>query len=263
MKINKAGLTGFMMCFIAILFGIASNGGIKTIVNFLHIPSFFITAGGALFAVMTTADSFEDFRFCILGFCEAFKRKGMNTEDISKKVLEMSDTARKEGLLSLEEKSIGEENPFLKKGLELVVDGSDPELVRDILETELSHKFETEKKRIKFWEDFGSYAPAWGMVGTLIGLINMMKTMGGDPSGVGEGMSLALITTFYGSVIANWICIPISRRLEKNCVAEYLEMEIIIEGVLSVQAGENTRIIKEKFKAILEKETIDELDECA
>ncbi len=116
MNINKAGLTGFMMCFIAILFGIASNGGIETIVNFLHIPSFFITAGGVLFAVMTTADFFEDFRFSILGFCEAFKRKGMNTEDISKKVIEMSDIARKEGLLALEEKSIGEEKFCLCRG---------------------------------------------------------------------------------------------------------------------------------------------------
>ena len=74
------------------------------------------------------------------------------------------------------------------------------------------------------------------------------------PSAIGDGMSLALITTLYGSVIANWICIPISRKLEKNCNAEYLEMEIIIEGILSIQAGENTRIIKEKMKAILEQE---------
>ncbi|MGN0513277.1 MAG: motility protein A [Lachnospiraceae bacterium] len=254
MKLNKVGLTGFLMCFMAIVFGIATNGGIRTVVNFLHIPSFIVTVGGALFAVMTTSDSFDDFIYGIGGFRAAFSRKGTGIDEIIQSILEMSETARKEGLLSLEEKSNLKNNAFLNKGISLVVDGSEPELIRDILETELSHKYDREKKQIKFWEDFGSYAPAWGMVGTLIGLINMMKTMGNDSSAIGSGMSLALITTLYGSILANWICIPISRKLEKNSEAEYLEMEVIIEGVLSIQAGENTRIIKEKMKAILEKE---------
>lgn len=94
---------------------------------------------------------------------------------------------------------------------------------------------------------------AWGMVGTLIGLINMMKTMGSDSSAIGSGMSLALITTLYGSIIANWICIPIARKLEKSGAAEALSMELVVEGVLSIQAGENSRIIKEKLSAIVEK----------
>lgn len=254
MKLNKAGLTGFLMCFTAIIFGIATNGGIKTIVNFLHIPSFIVTVGGALFAVMTTSDSFEDFSYGIKGLSAAFNQKGTDVDEIIQTILGMADVAKREGLLSLEEKANSISHGFLSKGVSLVVDGSDPELVRDILEAELSHKNEREKKQVKFWEDFGAYAPAWGMVGTLIGLINMMKTMGDDSSAIGAGMSLALITTLYGSVIANWICIPIARKLEKNSAAEFLEMEVIIEGVLSIQAGENTRIIKEKMKAILEKE---------
>ena len=254
MKLNKAGLTGFLMCFTAIIFGIATNGGIQTIVNFLHVPSFIVTVGGALFAVMTTSDSFEDFIYGIKGFRAAFDQKGKAVDAIIQSILGMSDIARKEGLLALEEKANTISQAFLNKGIILVVDGSDPELIRDILEAELSHKSEREKKQVKFWEDFGAYAPAWGMVGTLIGLINMMKTMGNDSSAIGAGMSLALITTLYGSIIANWICIPIARKLEKNSAAEYLEMEVIIEGVLSIQAGENTRIIKEKMKAILEKD---------
>ena len=252
MKLNKAGLTGFMMCFAAIIFGIATNGGIKTIVNFLHIPSFIVTTGGALFAVMTTSDSFEDFVYGIKGFRAAFNQKGTGINEIIDNILEMSDTARREGLLSLEEKAKTISQSFLSKCISLMVDGSDAELIRDILEAELSHKYEREKKQVKFWEDFGAYAPAWGMVGTLIGLINMMKTMGSDSSAIGAGMSLALITTLYGSIIANWVCIPIARKLEKNSEAEYLEMEVIIEGILSIQAGDNTRIINEKLKAILE-----------
>ena len=146
---------------------------------------------------------------------------------------------------------------FLAKGISLVVDGSEPDLIRDIMEMEMTHKYDNDKKQIRFWQDLGAYAPAWGMVGTLIGLINMMKTMGSDSSAIGAGMSLALITTLYGSIIANWICIPISRKLEKKSDAEYLVKEIVIEGVLSIQAGENTRIIKEKIRAIVngEKET--------
>lgn len=145
-------------------------------------------------------------------------------------------------------------DPFLQKGIGLVVDGSEAELIKDILQSEMNHKYENANKQIHFWQDFGAYVPAWGMVGTLIGLINMMKSMGGDPSTIGAGMSLALITTLYGSVLANWICIPISRRLTKKSDMEYLVKEIIIEGVLSIQAGENTRIIKEKIKALTEDE---------
>lgn len=133
-----------------------------------------------------------------------------------------------------------------------MIDGSDPELVKDVLENELIHKEERARRRIKFWKDLGAYAPAWGMVGTLLGLINMMKSMGSDPSAVGTGMSLALLTTLYGSIIANWLCIPIARKLEKKLEQESLVMEIIIEGVLSIQAGENVRIIKEKINAIIE-----------
>ena len=120
------------------------------------------------------------------------------------------------------------------------------------LTKELIQKEERLKKRIYFWEDLGAYAPAWGMVGTLLGLINMMRSMGTDAASIGSGMALALITTLYGSVLANWVCIPISRRMEKNGGQESLVMELTIEGVLSIQAGESPTIIKEKLRAFLE-----------
>ena len=251
MRINRAGITGFMMCFMAIIFGVATNGGIRTIINFIHLPSFSVTVGGALFAVLITADTFGDFILGIKGFGYALFGGTTNIDEITESIYEVSDLARKEGLLSLEEKGSQLSDSFLAKGISLVVDGSEPDLIRDIMEMEMSHKYDNDKKQIRFWQDLGAYAPAWGMVGTLIGLINMMKTMGSDSSAIGAGMSLALITTLYGSIIANWICIPISRKLEKKSDAEYLVREIIIEGVLSIQAGENTRIIKEKIKAII------------
>lgn len=245
-------MTGFGLCFIAILFGIATNGGIGTIKNFIHLPSLIITLGGSLLAVMITADSFGDYLDGLKSFCYAFEKQLVTTNDISEELIRMSDISRKEGLLSLDEHTKDIQDEFLSKGIRLVVDGTDPELVRDILENELIHKEERENRRVRFWRDLGACAPAWGMVGTLLGLINMMQTMGTDASGIGSGMSLALITTLYGCVIANWVCIPIARKLEKNGEQERLVMELIIECLLSIQAGENTRIIKEKIKSILE-----------
>lgn len=254
MKLNKAGITGFVLCFTAILFGIAANGGIETIVSYLHLPSLLVTVGGSFFAVMATTDSFEDLIFGLSGFREAFRVKGRDIDHVCEEILYMSDIARREGILALEDRMQSMDNSFLKKGMTLVIDGADPELIKDIMDIEMTHRYEKERERVKFWQDFGAYGPAWGMVGTLIGLINMMKNMGSDPSSIGEGMSLALITTLYGSVLANWICIPIARKLDKNCSKEYLEMELITTGTLSIQAGENTRIIKEKIQAIIERE---------
>lgn len=252
MKLNKASTTGFALCFLAIIFGVATNGGIETIVNFLHLPSLIVTVGGAVFAVMTTTDSFADFFLGLKGLGYALTKTDTNVDEITNAIYDMSETARREGLLALEEKAAALPDAYLGKGISLIVDGTNPELIRDIMETEMLHRYESQKKQIKFWQDFGAYAPAWGMVGTLIGLINMMKSMGNDSSAIGSGMSLALITTLYGSIIANWICIPIARKLEKKSDAEYTMREIIVEGVLSIQAGENTRIIKEKVKAILD-----------
>ena len=135
---------------------------------------------------------------------------------------------------------------------------TDPELVKDILENELLHKEVRDKKRVQFWQDLGAYGPAWGMLGTLLGLINMMKSMGSNVDTIGSGMSLALITTLYGSMLANWICIPIGRKLEKCNNEELLIMEVVTEGVLSIQAGENTRIIREKIRSVIEMETKEE-----
>lgn len=253
-KTNMIATIGFWLMFCSIILGIATNGGLSTLMNFIHLPSFLVTCGGAFFAVMASADSWEDYWDGLKSILIAYQKTGEKADQMSLQILELSDVARKEGLLSLEEKSQEIENEFLEKGIRLIVDGTDPELVRDILENELLHKEERDKKRVRFWQDMGSYGPAWGMLGTLLGLINMMRAMGSDASAIGAGMSLALITTLYGSVLANWICIPTARKLEKSSAEETLVMEIAIEGVLSIQAGENSRIIKEKMKSIMKME---------
>lgn len=248
---NIAAITGFWSCFCAILFGIATNGGIATIMNFIHFPSLIVTLCGSLFAVLITADSFGDYINSLRSFIRAFQKSPITVDEVSEQILSMSDISRKEGLLSLDEQLQQLPDSFLSKGLRLVIDGTNPELVKDILETEMLHTEEQENKDIRFWRDLGACAPAWGMVGTLLGLINMMRSMGTDATAIGSGMALALITTLYGSVISNWICIPIARKLEKNCEQKLLIMEVVTEGVLSIQAGENPRIIKEKIVSIL------------
>ena len=158
--------------------------------------------------------------------------------------------ARKEGLLSLEEAAADLDDDFLKKGILLIVDGTDPELVRAIMETELISIEGRHKAKVGFWDTLGAMGPAWGMIGTLVGLVNMLQNMS-DPSAIGPAMATALLTTLYGSMLANWICAPVASKLKENNGAEIMVKEIMIEGLLSIQAGENPRVIEEKLKSFL------------
>ena len=148
----------------------------------------------------------------------------------------------------------------MKKGILLIVDGTDPDLVRGILETELVSIEERHKSKISFWEDLGAMGPAWGMIGTLLGLINMLKNLS-DPDSIGPNMSVALVTTLYGSIIANWLCAPIVAKLSLQNETEIKLKEVMIEGILSIQAGENPRVIEEKLKSFLAPKDRQEFEE--
>ena len=137
----------------------------------------------------------------------------------------------------------------MKKGIMLIVDGTDPELVRGILEAELVNIDSRHQGRIGFWKQLGAMGPAWGMIGTLIGLVLMLMNM--DPDKIGPNMAIALITTYYGSVLANWISAPVAFKLGILNDEEVQVKEIMIEGLLSIQAGENPRVIEEKLKSFL------------
>ena len=141
-------------------------------------------------------------------------------------------------------------NNFMKKGILLIVDGTEPELVRGILETELMNMDERHRSVAGFFETWAALGPAWGMIGTLIGLVNMLKDLQ-DSSAIGPSMATALLTTLYGSLIANWFCTPIANKLKEQNSIEYQLKEIVIEGLLSIQAGENPRVIEEKLKSFL------------
>ena len=245
-----ASVIGFIACIGLIIFGIVTGeDGVAAIFNFLHLNSAIITFGGA-FCCILASNSMSDFLGGLKSIKLVFKVPSIETPQIINKIIELSNVARKEGLLSLEEAAADLDDPFLKKGILLIVDGTDPELVRGILETELSSVEGRHKAKIGFWQDVASMGPAWGMIGTLIGLINMLQNMS-DPSSVGPNMSTALITTLYGSMLANWICTPVANKLKANNSAEMRQKEILVEGLLSIQAGENPRVIEEKLKSFL------------
>lgn len=244
-----ASIIGLVVCLAMVFLGIATSGGLSTIPNFIDVPSLAITFGGAFAAVLASM-KLNEFVSGMKSFTLILKMPTINTAEMIQKIIDLSNVARKEGLLSLEEAAGDLDDDFLKKGILLIVDGTDPELVRAIMETELASMEGRHKEKIGFWESVAAMGPAWGMIGTLVGLVNMLQNMD-DPSSIGPSMATALITTLYGSLLANWICTPVANKLKSNNSAEVMLKEIMIEGLLSIQAGENPRVIEEKLKSFL------------
>ncbi len=244
-----ASLLGMLICGAMLIYGIIDSAGLGGFMSYLNFPSAIITFGGA-FAAILTSYSLQDFLAGLKSITLIFKSPSMNTSEMIKKIIDLSNIARKEGLLSLEEAASDLEEPFLKKGILLVVDGTDPDLVRAIMETEMVCVDDRHKKFANFWEAVASMGPAWGMIGTLVGLVNMLNNME-DASTIGPSMAVALITTLYGSLLANWICIPTANKLKADNAIEMQQKEVMIEGLLSIQAGENPRVIEEKLKSFL------------
>ena len=248
-----ASILGLVLCFVLVIFGIVfdKDAGIvvSNLFSFVDVPSILITFGGS-FSCILASYTLPNYLGGLKSIALIFKMFTMNMPEVITKIIELSNVARKEGLLSLEEAASEIDDDFLKKGILLIVDGTDPELVRAIMETELVSVEGRHKDKIGFWENLGAMGPAWGMIGTLIGLINMLKKMD-DPSAIGPSMAVALITTLYGSILANWICAPVASKLKSKNADEMMVKEIEIEGLLSIQAGENPRVIEEKLKSFL------------
>lgn len=248
-ELDIASLAGMLLGVAMFVFGVISNGGVAGLGNMFDLPSVIITLGGSIAGTLES-HKLPDFIAGLKSIKLIFKNETLNPAEAIQHIIDLSNTARKEGLLALEEAANGIEDEFLKKGIMLVVDGTDPELVRGIMETDLSCISERHKKNIGFWEKWAELGPAWGMIGTLIGLILMLNDMD-DPSSIGPSMSVALVTTLYGSLIANWLCTPIATKLKVNDTMEMMMKEITVEGILSIQAGENPRVIEEKLKSFL------------
>lgn len=217
--------------------------------SYYDLPSIMITLGGT-FAATLVAYPFERLASMPKVAKNLFFSIEEKPQNIISTIIELANIARKEGLLALEEAAYRIGDPFLQKGILLIVDGTDPELVRNILETELNFTEERHEEAQGVFETMASLAPGFGMIGTLIGLINMLRKLD-DPSSIGPSMSVALVTTFYGSLLANLFFSPMATKLKYKSSREMLLKEIMLEGMLSIQAGENPRIIEEKLKAFL------------
>lgn len=213
-------------------------------------PKSLLITFGATFAA--TAASFPLDKIVEAGrvLRKAFRRIEEDGLDVIARLVRFAEKARREGLLALEDEADQLADPFLKKGLQLVVDGSDPELVRDILQTEISFLEDRHKVGASLFETLGTLAPAFGMIGTIIGLIQMLRSLD-DPSTIGVGMATALLTTFYGALSANLVFIPIATKLKGRSHDELLTKQVMLEGILSIQAGDNPRIVEEKLRVFL------------
>lgn len=247
---DLASVIGLIAALALMIFGMVNGKGFGVISDsFLHAPSALITFGGALGATLAMY-SLKSFVSALKSFLLIFKLPRSNEVETIRAIIDLSNLARREGLLALEESASALDDEFMKKGVMLIVDGTDPELVRSILEAELVNMDSRHQSNIGFWKNLGAMGPAWGMIGTLIGLILMLKDLS-DPDSIGPNMAVALVTTLYGSILANWLCSPVANKLTIQNETEIKLKEIMIEGILSIQAGENPRVIEEKLKSFL------------
>ncbi len=213
--------------------------------------SILITFGGAISATVMATPLVITYRILKVSQ-KAFFEEKFDIPSLITTLVSFSEKARREGLLALEDDVNELPEEFLKKGIQLVVDGTDPELVRSIMQTEMDNIAMRHGNNREWWDTFANLAPAFGMLGTLIGLIAMLQNLGnGDASAIGQGMATALITTLYGSFGANMIAIPIFKKLSKKSEQELAMKQIMIEGTLSIQSGDNPRIVKEKLSSYL------------
>jgi len=228
---------------------IAAKFDLEAVAAFIDLPSMLIVFVGT-FSATLIAYPLDNVIGSFKAVTKIFTPPQMNPQTAITEIIDLANLARREGILALEEKASTMDDLFLKKGIMLIVDGTDPELVRSILETEMSYIEARHANARGVWGYIGAAGPSWGMKGTFIGLILMLRDMS-DPDALGPNMSVALITTFYGAILANYIAIPIESKLKYFNGEEIVLKEILVEGMLSIQAGENPRIIEEKLKSFL------------
>ena len=242
-----ATITGIVSGIALIVISISLGGSGFGI--FINIPSVMIVLGGTIAATLINFPLKE-----VLGVFSTVKNAFMHSQQSPVEVIKMlvryATIARKEGILALDSYTEEIEDDFLKRGIQLAVDGTAPELIKDILTTELAFLEDRHSLGQGIFNSMGAFAPAFGMIGTLIGLIQMLVSLS-DPSGIGAGMAVALITTLYGAFLANIFFLPIAGKLRVRTQTEILVKEVIIEGILSIQSGDNPRVVEQKLEAFI------------
>ena len=254
---NVVYLIGMGLAIFFTFFGIAvsMDGLVPTLVpenlgNFFDVPSIIIVLGGTL-AVMVA---------CYPKLAKSFLKhikimlqaKAFDPSIYVEQLVDLAQIARKNGLLALEERANDQSDPFFKQAIMLIVDANDPDRVRSILENDIEQTSARHQEVVAMYERGSNAAPAFGMIGTLIGLINMLKGLdGADMDSLGPNMSVALVTTFYGSVLAHVIFNPIAANLTARDEEEILCRQIIVEGIMAIQSGENPKFLRERLMTFM------------
>ncbi|MDR1509946.1 MAG: motility protein A [Synergistaceae bacterium] len=253
---DLASIVGLSLSVIVVVWGMMLGGDVMA---FWDVPSVLIVLGGTLGATMV-ANPLERSKNLIQILKHVFASEQIDMIGLIQTLVSFAEKARREGLLALEEDAGQLDDEFMRKSIQLVVDGTDPELVKSILDTEIGLLEERHSSNKGYLDSIAELGPAYGMLGTLIGLIQMLGNLS-DPDALGPGMAVALVTTFYGSLMANMFAIPMGKKLVQNSSREILCRELMVEGILSIQAGENPRIVEEKLKVFLPPKMRKTLDE--
>ncbi|MEA3486392.1 MAG: MotA/TolQ/ExbB proton channel family protein [Thermodesulfobacteriota bacterium] len=239
-------ILGLIIGFGLVISAIAMGGGASW---FLNGPSAMIVLGGTFGAVLINYPISD-----LLGVTKVAKnvffRKGLKTEKMIETLLDMSKIARRDGILALENKMEDIKDPFFAKGMKLMIDGVEPGILSRILNTELEYISERHRLGAEIFTTMGNFAPAMGMVGTLIGLIKMLVEME-DPSAIGPAMAIALVTTFYGVLLANLVFLPAAGKLKTQSNSELMQRQLMISGILSIQSGDNPRVLEDKLHSFI------------
>lgn len=241
---DLATLIGIVGAFGIVIFAMLSGGSIGMFVN---APSLMIVLIGSIFVVLMKFN-LGQFIGAFGVAVKAFSFKLVKPEELIEEVVELADEARKGGLLSLEGKQVS--SKFLDKGIQLLVDGHDAEVVRTLLNKDLRQTLERHEWGAKIFTALGDVAPAMGMIGTLVGLVAMLSNMD-DPKSIGPAMAVALLTTLYGAMFANMIALPVADKLTLRRTEEGRVKSMVIDSLLAIQAGQNPRIIQSMLKAYL------------
>lgn len=251
---------GITLGFIMIAMAIVSNAGSSGLASFFDVASIFIVVGGLIASLLI---NFKTKQIKLAGTVirESFYQNDQRLSELIDLFVRLSERARREGILALENELEEVDDPFIRKGILLAVDGIEPDVIHDIMNAEITAMEERHYQGRAIVEKAGEYAPAWGMIGTLVGLVLMLGSLQ-DPATLGPNMAVALITTLYGVVLANLVFIPMASKLEIKTNEEVFIKQIVIEGVIGVQSGQNPRILEEKLSAFLSEEAknVDQLE---
>lgn len=241
-------IIGFIGGIAMVLLGVFSSG--SSIGGIIDIPSVIIVIGGSYMALFISSPL--NMAIGIWGIMRrTMKIYDFGEKNIVQNLVSLAEKARREGILALEEGLEDLDDPFLKEGLRLMVDGNDASAIRSIMENEMS---QTEARHMAWagiLNQWAGYAPGWGMLGTVIGLIGMLNNLE-DKSSLGPNMAVALITTLYGSMLANWLYGPLATKLLAQNTREMNSKEMVLEGILSIQAGDNPRVLGQKLLTYLD-----------